>query len=360
MGKQIAVILAGATLALGFGGYLLSGSMGAYDLDKSAKDVAARIERLETEKTENTGILSSLLDSYETKMETARKTFQGEYFPPTPKGWVIKKTDHGEVVDFARKNKLTMNVNSNGSIRRFTAWSSQHIARTADVAYRKGDKVIFLRLTFANVPRKTELGISLSWLFDGVALQGEDVTLAGATFETRRYKKSNVINIAAKTGFYTGIGVLSNASMEEVESLLTSMDLYEFASQTGHPDGGTVIPFFPRGGGGLEPMSTNSNDTTNGEIAALKAAQKPAQQENLIAEADTKEEEAIEVASESADTKERKNLLSTFLAEMKTQKQKQHPTGKTKGSKESMFQTVGSFTSKCKTGGGAKVCSIQN
>ena len=89
MDRQIAFILAGATLMLGFGGYLMTSSMGEYDLDKSAKTEKARVERLSEPKDDKgPGLFAALMNKASVKLETARNVYQGEHFPPTPDGWV--------------------------------------------------------------------------------------------------------------------------------------------------------------------------------------------------------------------------------------------------------------------------------
>ncbi len=91
MDKQIALILAGATLALEFGGYLMVSNMGEFDLDKDIKTDAARVERLETDDSKGPGLLAVLWDKATTSLETSRNVYLSEFFPPTPEGWVLRK-----------------------------------------------------------------------------------------------------------------------------------------------------------------------------------------------------------------------------------------------------------------------------
>ena len=366
MDRQIAFILAGATLALGFGGYLMYSSMGEYDLDKSAKKEQARVERLASADTDEKGpgLFAALLDKATTKLETSRNVYQGEYFPPTPDGWVLKKTYHDEIVDMTVDYKLDLDLMDKSSMRRLSGWGGQNLARSTDLAYRKGDKVIFMRLVFANKPIKKPLSNAHAWLFDGSFREGPEMILGGATFETRQHKDSDLINIAAETGHYTAIGVFSNASLAEVESLLDRMDMYAFASQTGNPDAGSsVVPFLKSSEGGLQAVRTLETvdvDALAGPVR--KAEPKRSPKGNMLASLSGDAEEDT-VEAEEKPKNPRKNLLSsllgggdddaTLLARLKIKGQ---PKEAQKGSS---FQKIGNFTSRCKSGAGAKVCRVE-
>jgi hypothetical protein len=358
MDKQIAMILAGATLALGFGGYLMASNMGEYDLDKDIKSDAARVERLETDDGKGPGLLAALWDKANTSLETSRNVYLGEFFPPTPEGWVLKKTHHDEIVDFTVDYKLDLNINDKSSMRRLAGWGGQNLARSTDLAYRKDDKVIFMRLVYANKPLKTPLSNAHAWMFVGSPTKGADITLGGATFETRQYEGTDLINIASETGYYTGIGIFTNASLAEVESLLDSMDMYGFASQTGNPDGGAAVPFLTSSNGqGLQTMQADvqSGDDT----PALKRDPKPSPSGNLLSGLSGGDDSDVETAVEEKPKKKRKNLLSSLLGggddagSILPKRDK-----KKKGKSASAFKRVGNFTSRCKSGGGAKKCRV--
>ncbi|WGI21576.1 hypothetical protein [Amylibacter sp. IMCC11727] len=366
MDRQIAFILAGATLMLGFGGYLMTSSMGEYDLDKSAKTEKARVERLsEPEENKGPGLFAALMEKASVKLETARNVYQGEHFPPTPEGWVLKKTHHDEIVDFTVDYKLDLDITDKSSMRRLSGWGGQSMARTTDLAYHKGDKVIFMRLAFANKPIKKPLSNVHSWLFNGRFTKGDDIVLAGATFETRHYEGHELINIASETGHYTGIGIFTNASMAEVESLLDGMDLYAFASQTGNPDAGSsVVPFLKGSKGGLKPVSMISTD--DAELAKsddLEVVRRPKASPtgNMLDGLDAQEED-VDMAEETAKPKKkRKNLLSSLLGgdddEVAIRINRKKKSGNKSGGS---FQKVGNFTSRCQSGGGAKICRVDN
>lgn len=366
MDRQIAFILAGATLALGFGGYLMTSNMGEYDLDKSAKTDAARIERLEAKADDKKGLglFAALLEKANVKMETARNVYLGEHFPETPDGWVLKKTHHDEIVDLTADYKLAMDLNDKGSVRRLTGWGGQSIARTTDLAYRKDDKVIFMRLTFANKKRTKPLSNAHSWLFIGNYTSGPDLIINGATFETRQYEGSDLVNIAAATGHYTGIGILSNAPLSEVEALLNNMDMFAFASLTGDPNGTAVLPFLTSKEPGLQAQTMDTQMIGSASEDTVAKAPKASPKGNLLAGVDLSEDDEAEaevVEGDAKPKKKRRNLLSSLLGgdddedgiEIKKKQKKEDDK------KVSSFQRVGNFTSRCQSGNGAKICRVE-
>lgn len=365
MDRQIAFILAGATLMLGFGGYLMTESMGEYDLDKSAKNDAARVERLEAKADDNKGpgLFAALLEKANVKMETARNVYLGEHFPETPDGWVLKKTHHDEIVDFTVDYKLSLDLTDKSSMRRLTGWGGQSMARTTDLAYRNGDKVIFMRLTFANKKLKNPLNAVHSWLFNGSFSKGPEITLAGARFKTRQYAGTELINIAAETGYYTGIGIFTNASMAEVETLLNGMDMFKFASLTGHPEGGAIVPFLNTGDGGLQAMSTVEADVIgSANEDTVKAAPKASPKGNLLDGLDGSDDAEVVEQAKEAPKKKRKNLLSSLLGDDDEEgiSIRKKVRSKKSEKKESSFQKIGNFTSNCQSGNGAKICRVDN
>jgi hypothetical protein len=363
MDRQIAFVLAGATLALGFGGYLMTANMGEYDLDKSAKNDAARLERLDESANgkKGPGLFAALLDKAAVKMETARNVYLGEHFPEIPDGWFLRKTHHDEIVDFTVDYGLELDITDKSSMRRLAGWGAQSLVRTTDLAYRKDDKVIFMRLTFANKKLKKPLSSVHSWLFNGNFSKGEDIILAGAIFKQRQVQGTDIINLAAETGYYTGIGILSNASLAEVETLLNGMDMFTFASLSGNPEGGSVVPFLKTKEPGLQAMNTIDADVIESERTNMvKAAPKASPKGNLLDGLDASEDEEVVEQAEEKPKKKRKNLLSSLLSgdddegiSIKIRK-RQKKSEKTGGS----FQKVGNFTSRCQSGGGAKICRV--
>lgn len=216
-----------------------------------------------------------------------------------------------------------------------------------------------MRLVYANKPLKKPLSKAHAWMFVGSPTKGADITLGGATFETREYEGTDLINIASETGYYTGIGILTNASLAEVESLLDSMDMYGFASQTGNPKGGAAVPFLTSSSGqGLQTMQADVQD--GGSEPALKRDPKPSPSGNLLSGLDGSDDGEVETAVEEKPKKKRKNLLSSLLGGRddggsilpKRDKKKKDKSG-------SAFRKVGNFTSRCKSGGGAKICRVE-
>lgn len=363
MDRQIAFILAGATPALGFGGYLMNASTGEYDLNKSAKNETARVERLEKDDDKGQGLFAALLEKANVKMETARNVYLGEHFPETPDGWVLKKTHHDEIVDLTVDYKMKLDINDKSSLRRLSGWGGQSMARTTDLAYRKDDTVVFVRLTFANKKLKSPLSIAHSWLFIGSYTEGPDLLINGATFKTRQCEGTDLINIASQTGYYTGIGIFSNASLAEVEKLLNGMDLCKFASLTGNPEGAPVVPFLTKKEPGLQAMSTIDSEVIGTEKEeAVKSVPKASPKGKLLDGLSSGDEvEEVETA-EDKPKKKRKNLLSSLLGgddgEGNEIRKKRKKSGDEKTG--SSFQKVGNFTSRCQSGQGAKICRVDN
>lgn len=340
-------------MCVGF--YFMTDSAREYDLDKSAKEHEARVARLESGDAEPKGLFNNLKAKFDAKFETARNIYLGEHFPPVPEGWKLVKTHHGELVDFTVDYKLSQQLHDGAGMRRMMGGlgGMSGAPRATDLAYRKGDKVIFMRLVFANSPIKEPMGNHVNWLFSGSYTEGEPLLIAGATFETRKYEGLDLVNIAAETGHYTGIGVLSNASLAEVERLIESMDLHTFASQTGNPKGGPVVPYLKKTQGLNTMAALEVSEDEGSEV--VKRAPKPSPSGNLLDGVAADEDEVVEEPA-AKPKKKRKNLLSSLLGggDEEPKAKKKSKTAQS----GSTFQKVGSFSSNCQSGTGAKICRV--
>ena len=340
MPKYLAVVLAAATLALIGGLYMMAPSMGPFDMNKAANQEVQRADRLENPKPR--GLFAMFKDKVDRKLEIARNQYLGEHLPETPDGWAIAKTNHDEIVDFTVDYKLKLTINDKSSVRRLAGWGGTTLARATDVKYVKGDKIIFVRLVGRQKTSETALTTAQARLFHGAVQRSYTTDTMGLSWEGYAYENVGLINIAAITGHDTAIGIFTNASLADVNALLRGMDIVAFGAVRGLGDNG-------------QPAPKADNPYIN--LAELNADGSSIGPDTNLVEGIASADDGAAVGETGATSP--RNLLDTLLSNSGSDKPSQPEVNRRKSSGGGSFQNkAGSFSSNCKSGAGAKFCSV--
>ena len=346
MPKYLAVVLAGAVVVMMAGFYLMAPSLTPYDMASAERALASK-EAEATAPKQKKGILSALMATVQTELETARKQYLGEHLPKTPDGWKIEKTHHDEIVAFTLDYQLDLTLNDKSSMRRLSGWGSTTGARPADVKYTNGDKVIFLRLVGRQRTSDTPLRTATARLFIGREGSKETMQLADLSWERYVYPGTDLINIATPVGYDTAIGIFTNASVEDVETLLSGMDIAAFAGLRGlDKDGKPPIEM------ATVPVETLGGSTDNASMRSRADTG-----ENMIAGLGDSAAEDEEPEPQGAQRSKPKNLLGALLSGGSEKAKKTKINRDRSGSGESFKRKAGTFGSNCAKANGAKFCA---
>lgn len=343
MPRYLAIVLASAVAVMLAGFYLMAPGLGPYDMNAAEKKSAAMEASLDA-KDEKPGLFAMFVSTLQSELETARKQQLGEYLPKTPEGWKIQKTNHDEIVAFTMDYQLELDINDKSSLRRLSGWGGANMRPTADVKFVKGDKVIFLRLTHRKQTRVDPMNPKLARLLIGAPNEIQPLVLGGLNWTRALYPEERVLNAWASAGHDTAMGVLTNASIDDVEALLSGMDVHAFATLRGRTKDGKPV---------------NAGNQWDGALASADPAKPmdvPDQGRNFVEGVGRDEDEP---EPQGAQKSKPVNLLDALKARAGKEDEARVNRAKSgQGSSNGSFQRrAGTFGSNCSQGNGAKFCS---
>lgn len=349
MPKYLAIVLACAVVVMMAGFYLMAPSLGPYDLSAADEKLAAQDTSVTEPKEKN--LLGMFMATLQSELEVARKQQLGEYLPKTPEGWKIEKTHHDELVKFTLDYKLKLTINDKSSMRRLSGAGGAQMSPTADVKFVRDDKVVFLRLATRKVTREDPIKATRARLFIGGDGAERGILLGGLEWTQIDYPEVELINAFARVGHDTAIGVLTNASVEEVETLLSGMDLDEFGALRGRTKDGKPVS----GGNLAGDGSTDAGDT-------MVTANAPDPNHNFADGNSARGWDDEEEEPQGAQRSKPVNLLDAIKARAgKDDGPKINRARSNGGSGGGSFQRkAGTFGANCSKSNGAKFCSAGN